>query len=239
MPAGPPIEVTVMELTLPIGAWRLPRGGRRPLRRARGRQLALALGTLLLHGLAVLMVLVSTRTLELPVRRGAAGTFDQGPREAVATTAYFIESAAPAPGEIVSIERPAIEWFVPPAPASLSAPALEDLQRLATVDEAAVAASGMDETERLRGIYRAQLEARIERAWEKPALMDAGLLYSCRVTLTALDGPSGPAIDLSACAGSEALHHSLETAIRRALPLPAPPSALALPRTLTLEFATH
>lgn len=91
-------------------------------------------------------------------------------------------------------------------------------------------------TQRLRGIYRKQLRARIDRAWQRPS-GSISLYVQPHCVLRVEQGTGGAirSISESSCSADAAWRSSLMSAIRAAAPLPAPPRSDLLSQTLELE----
>lgn len=82
--------------------------------------------------------------------------------------------------------------------------------------------------------YRADLRARIERAWIRPPTAKTGL--RCEVRVTQVPGGTVTDVRIGACNGDAAVQQSITNAVFRASPLPAPPDASLFERTLNLVF---
>lgn len=82
--------------------------------------------------------------------------------------------------------------------------------------------------------YKAQIEAKIMRAWLKPPSARPGLV--CEVRVTQVPGGSVAGVQITRCNGDEAVRLSVEDAVRRASPLPAPPDPALFERELIVTF---
>ncbi len=82
--------------------------------------------------------------------------------------------------------------------------------------------------------YKAQIEAKIMRAWLKPPSARAGLV--CEVRVTQVPGGSVAGVQIGRCNGDEAVRLSVEDAVRRASPLPSPPDPALFERELIVTF---
>lgn len=106
-------------------------------------------------------------------------------------------------------------------------------------DLAREAESGAEvaELERLQGVYRGQVQGRLARVLEMAleAPLPAGA--PCRVEVIQNERGEVMDIDLAACEIDEGGRRRLESALRRASPLPAPPAGLALASTVTLDLS--
>ena len=84
--------------------------------------------------------------------------------------------------------------------------------------------------------WHAQIVARIQRAWLKPASAQPGI--ECIVSVTQVPGGEVTAVKVISCNGGDAaLRESVETAVLRASPLPSPPDPALFERNLELTFA--
>ena len=127
-------------------------------------------------------------------------------------------------------------------------------EKLAKEKAAAAAARQQDEREsELRGglaaeergaairsgpaadLWKAQIRARIERAWIRPP--SARLGVECDVSVTQVPGGEVTSVRVESCTGGDdALRSSVETAVYRASPLPLPPDPSLFERNLRLTF---
>jgi colicin import membrane protein len=82
--------------------------------------------------------------------------------------------------------------------------------------------------------YMAQIQSRIQRAWIRPPNAKSGL--KCTVNVT--QGPGGEVISVTVgeCNGDDIVRRSIEAAVMRASPLPAPPDPSLFEKNLRLEF---
>jgi colicin import membrane protein len=84
--------------------------------------------------------------------------------------------------------------------------------------------------------WQAQIVARITRAWIKPPSAQPGI--SCIVSVTQVPGGEVTAVRVNSCSIDDAaLRESVEAAVYRASPLPAPPDPALFERNLELTFA--
>jgi colicin import membrane protein len=84
--------------------------------------------------------------------------------------------------------------------------------------------------------WQAQIVARITRAWIKPPSARPGI--SCIVSVTQVPGGEVTAVKVNSCSIDDpALRESVEAAVYRASPLPAPPDPALFERDLELTFA--
>jgi colicin import membrane protein len=82
--------------------------------------------------------------------------------------------------------------------------------------------------------YQAQIQARIERAWIRPASAKPGL--NCEVRITQVAGGEVVGVQVGRCNGDESVRQSIETAAYRASPLPQPPDPSLFDRNLVVTF---
>lgn len=82
--------------------------------------------------------------------------------------------------------------------------------------------------------YKAQIEAKIMRAWRKPPSALPGLV--CEVRVTQVQGGAVAGVQIGRCNGDEAVRQSVEAAVLRASPLPAPPDPALFERELIVTF---
>jgi colicin import membrane protein len=85
--------------------------------------------------------------------------------------------------------------------------------------------------------YVADLRARIERAWNRPASARPGL--KCTLFVTQVPGGTVSSVRLGECNGDEAVRQSIVLAVHRASRLPPPPDPSLFERSLNVEFAPH
>jgi outer membrane biosynthesis protein TonB len=83
--------------------------------------------------------------------------------------------------------------------------------------------------------YQAEIRARVQRAWIRPVSARPGL--RCIVFVTQVPGGEVTGVRLGECNGDAAVRQSIESAVYRASPLPAPPDPSLFERNLKLEFA--
>jgi colicin import membrane protein len=84
--------------------------------------------------------------------------------------------------------------------------------------------------------WHAQIVAKIQRAWLKPASAQPGI--ECIVSVTQVQGGEVVSVKVISCNGGDAaLRESVETAVLRASPLPSPPDPALFERNLELTFA--
>jgi colicin import membrane protein len=82
--------------------------------------------------------------------------------------------------------------------------------------------------------WRAQITARITRAWIRPPTARAGL--TCELNVTQVPGGAVTQVQFGQCNGDQAVRDSIEDAVYRASPLPAPPDPGLFDRNLKITF---
>jgi colicin import membrane protein len=82
--------------------------------------------------------------------------------------------------------------------------------------------------------YVAQITARIERAWIRPASAQPGL--NCEVRVTQVPGGTVTGVQVGRCNGDESVRQSIEAAVYRASPLPLPSDPALFERILVVTF---
>ena len=85
-----------------------------------------------------------------------------------------------------------------------------------------------------RAQYIARLASRIQNAWIKPPSARSGL--DCIVIITQVAGGEVTSAKVSQCNGDAAARQSIENAVYRASPLPAPPDPALFERNLVIHF---
>lgn len=109
-----------------------------------------------------------------------------------------------------------------------------DLQRALNAEEERRNAS------RLAGLgaqWAQAIQARVQRAWIRPPSAKAGL--DCLVIVTQVPGGTVVRAEVRTCNGDDAVKQSIEAAVFRASPLPAPPDPALFERTLELRFRPY
>ena len=82
--------------------------------------------------------------------------------------------------------------------------------------------------------WRAQITAKITRAWLRPPTARAGL--QCDLDVTQVPGGEVTQVKLGQCNGDQAVRESIEAAAYRASPLPPPPDPALFDRNLRITF---
>jgi colicin import membrane protein len=83
--------------------------------------------------------------------------------------------------------------------------------------------------------YVSMIQARIERAWNRPPSAKQGL--RCTVFVNQVPGGTVTKVTLGDCNGDAAVQQSITNAVLQASPLPAPPDPSLFERNLRLVFA--
>lgn len=81
----------------------------------------------------------------------------------------------------------------------------------------------------------ADLRARIERAWNRPASARPGI--RCLVDVQQVPGGTVTDVSVGECNGDAAVVESIKIAVYKASPLPAPPDPTLFERRLRLVFS--
>jgi hypothetical protein len=89
------------------------------------------------------------------------------------------------------------------------------------------------------GLYMGQIQARIERAWNRPRSALQGDSFECAVQIQ--QSPRGEVLEvtLRRCNGDLRWQTSLVSAIERASPLPAPPDPIVFSESFRLVFQSR
>jgi len=82
--------------------------------------------------------------------------------------------------------------------------------------------------------YAALIEQRVVRNWNKPASARAGI--QCDVKVTQTPGGVVLSVQIDKCNGDAAVRQSIEAAVHRSSPLPAPPDARLFQRVIVFVF---
>lgn len=86
----------------------------------------------------------------------------------------------------------------------------------------------------LKASYIRAIQAHVEQRWFEPPGMASGM--SCTVFVTQIPGGEVVSTRFGACNGGAAVRQSIETAVRNASPLPAPPEPSLFAREVALVF---
>ena len=164
---------------------------------------------------------------------------DPAPRSAVAAR----PDAPPSRPEAVAkpAATPAARLAAQPAATPVRAQAAPAVDPARAAAEAELQAQ-LAEEERVSALrasgaaaaWSAAIRARIERAWIRPDSARPGL--DCTVAVTQAPGGTVLQVRVRDCNGDEAVRQSIEDAVLRASPLPAPPDPALFERELVLRF---
>ena len=81
--------------------------------------------------------------------------------------------------------------------------------------------------------WQAQIAARINRAWLRPPTARPGI--ECMLNVTQVPGGEVTEVSIGECNGDQAVRESIEAAVYRASPLPAPPDPALFDRHLRID----
>ena len=101
-------------------------------------------------------------------------------------------------------------------------------------ETAAAARAAAARAASLSAQWAAAIQARVQRAWIRPASAVAGL--DCRVLVTQAPGGTVLSAEVRACNGDDSVRQSIEAAVFRASPLPPPPDPSLFERNIDLRF---
>lgn len=149
-------------------------------------------------------------------------------RAAAAKAAAAREAAAKEAAASEAASRAAEERAA--AEAKLRAAREADLQRQLAAEENANRARASGQA----AAWAAAIQARIQRAWIRPESARAGL--DCTVVVNQVPGGEVTGVRITACNGDDVVRQSIEAAVYRASPLPAPPDPALFERTIEVRF---
>jgi len=86
----------------------------------------------------------------------------------------------------------------------------------------------------LKASYVRAIQVHVEQRWYEPPGVAAGL--SCTIYVTQIPGGEVTGMRFGTCNGNAAVRQSIETAVRNASPLPAPPEPSLFEREVELVF---
>jgi colicin import membrane protein len=104
-----------------------------------------------------------------------------------------------------------------------------DLKRSLAAEQASDARAGP-----AREAWLAQIAAKINRAWIRPPTARPGI--ECVLDVTQVPGGEVTQVSVGQCTGDAAVRESIEVAVYRASPLPAPPDPAMFDRNLKILF---
>lgn len=149
-------------------------------------------------------------------------------------------AAEPPPKPVVAAQPQPRPAAVVPDTAARDAAARETAERelqTALAEEAALVEGDRLAALRASGMaaqWGAAIRGRVQRAWIRPDTARSGI--DCTVAVTQTPGGVVAAVEVRACNGDEAVRQSIEDAVRRASPLPAPPDPALFEREILLRF---
>lgn len=200
--------------------------------------------TLLLHATLIVSAIgyASTPPAATPRENSGAGSIEIISDQTPVMTVIFLDE--PSPVQQVSkpqtLETLASRGFAPDELIKLLSPDGEptfDADKGSTL-HAVVASASLDAAQRavLFGRYLGQVDARIERGWQKPRSPIGAAQFKCQVMVKQDRDGNIRGTALLACNGDERWQLSLIHAIQRASPLPSPPDQRVFADALTLTF---
>jgi hypothetical protein len=201
-------------------------------------------GTLLLHALILLPLMIDLALpRKVPNRSGVGASVAVSDEEA-AMTVVFIDEPSSAEHQAL---RPKVLASRGHAPADLPLvvvspdprPAPEPAS--AKEEDSARPEAAQEQTQHaiLLGRYLGQLQARVERAWNRPRSDIGAPMFSCRVRIQQDHHGSVTDVRFDRCTRNERWQQSLVSAIRTASPLPAPPDPSVYADRIWLTFASE
>ena len=149
-------------------------------------------------------------------------------------------AAEPPPKPVVAAQPQPRPAAIVPDTAARDAAARETAERelqTALAEEAALVEGDRLAALRASGMaaqWGAAIRGRVQRAWIRPDTARSGI--DCTVAVTQTPGGVVAAVEVRACNGDEAVRQSIEDAVRRASPLPAPPDPALFEREIILRF---
>jgi len=122
------------------------------------------------------------------------------------------------------------------AAATAAAEAQEQSEREADLKRSLAAETRSDSAASNEALasWRAQITAKITRAWLRPPTARAGL--ECDLYVTQVPGGAVTQVKVGQCNGDQAVRASIEDAVYRASPLPPPPDPALFDRDLKITF---
>ena len=180
---------------------------------------------------------------EQPVPDEPAAAPPEAPRRAEAPAPSPVRAkptpADPAPVKPGPVPSAAAKP-VPAKPAPAAVPAVPDAAAREAAERELQAA--LDEEARITALrtsaaaaqWGAAIRGRVQRAWIRPDTARSGI--DCTVAVTQAPGGTVLSVEVRACNGDEAVRQSIEDAVRRASPLPAPPDPALFEREIILRF---
>jgi colicin import membrane protein len=180
---------------------------------------------------------------EQPVPDEPAAAPPEAPRRAEAPAPSPLP-AKPAPVDPAPVKTAPVPSAaakpLPTKPAPAVVPAVPDAAAREAAERELQAA--LDEEARITALrtsaaaaqWGAAIRGRVQRAWIRPDTARSGI--DCTVAVTQAPGGTVLSVEVRACNGDEAVRQSIEDAVRRASPLPAPPDPALFEREIILRF---
>ena len=180
---------------------------------------------------------------EQPVPDEPAAAPPEAPRRAEAPAPSPLP-AKPAPVDPAPVKTAPVPSAaakpLPTKPAPAVVPAVPDAAAR-EADERELQAA-LDEEARITALrtsaaaaqWGAAIRGRVQRAWIRPDTARSGI--DCTVAVTQAPGGTVLSVEVRACNGDDAVRQSIEDAVRRASPLPAPPDPALFEREIILRF---
>ena len=173
---------------------------------------------------------------EQPVPDEPVAAPPEAPRRAEAPTPKPVDPVPAKPAPVPS----AAAKPVPAKPAPAAVPAVPDAAAREAAERELQAA--LDEEARITALrtsaaaaqWGAAIRGRVQRAWIRPDTARSGI--DCTVAVTQAPGGTVLSVEVRACNGDDAVRQSIEDAVRRASPLPAPPDPALFEREIILRF---
>jgi colicin import membrane protein len=162
---------------------------------------------------------------ELAQRQQQEQQAEQAAQKAAAEKAAADKAAA-----LKAAEEKAAAQRAAQAQAAEESAAVADLQRSLAAEQHAdaVRSSGA------LASWQAAIAAKITRAWLRPPTARAGI--DCMLNVTQVPGGEVTEVSVGDCNGDQAVRESIEAAVYRASPLPAPPDPSLFDRNLKIRF---
>jgi TonB C terminal len=210
-----------------------------PKSRTKTRSIAAAIA-LLTNSILAAFLVAGTRLDEMPWT--STGRQNADPAPAMAVELLLPSDVALPEMPVLTTEDPRVTWTVPLAQDLVIAPpdielSDEETRPTEARPDAPDEAKLVSEPERLRGIYAGQIEGRIDRAWTRDDEWMQGVL-SRRCSAKVEQNADGQVqhVEFLDCPQLPDWKRNLESAIRQASPLPAPPERAVFASVIYLEI---
>jgi len=199
-----------------------------------------AFTALLTNGVITWALVQGTALKELPWTSTGRQDADPAAMAVEFLTPELVElPAAP----VLTTDDPLVTWTVPPpgelviTPPQIALPVEEPQPVTEAVAASPDESRPVPEDERLRGIYAGQIEGRIDRAWTRDDAWMEGI-YSQRCSAKVEQSAEGQVqrVEFLDCPQLPDWKRNLESAIRQASPLPAPPERAVFASVIYLDI---